>query len=110
MRATDEVVRFFSWPKSLPKKVRVVAAGRAHVLHCGEQHAAGAAGRIVDGLALLRVEDVDHQADDAARGVELAGLLVGGVGELLDQVLVGVADDVVADRRVAEGQAPRGAR
>ena len=36
----------------------------------------------------------DHQPHDAARRVELAGLLVGGVGELLDQVLVGLAEDV----------------
>ena len=38
----------------------------------------------------------DHQPHDAARGVELAGLLVGGVGELLDQVFVGLAEDVRA--------------
>jgi hypothetical protein len=64
---------------------RVAAASR-HMLDAGEQHAAGAAGGVVDGLALLRVEQVDHQPHHAARGVELAGLLVGGVGELLDQV------------------------
>ena len=74
-----------------------VAAGALHVLDRAEQHAAGAAGRVVDGLALLRVEDVDHHPDDAARGVELAGLLaLGDVGELADQVLVGVAEDVGA--------------
>ncbi len=35
-----------------------VAALVAHVRHGGKQHAARAAGRVVDGLALLRVEDV----------------------------------------------------
>ena len=80
-----------------------VAARALHVLDRPEQHAARAAGRVVDALALLRVEDVDHHPHDAARGVELAGLLaLGDVGELADQVLVGVAEDVGADRRVAE--------
>ena len=59
-----------------------VAARALHVLDRPEQHAAGAAGRVVDALALLRVEDVDHHADDAARRVELARLLaLGDVGE-----------------------------
>ena len=54
-------------------------------------------------LPFLRVEDVHHHAHDAARGVELAGLLaLGDVGELADQVLVGVAEDVGADGGVAE--------
>ena len=52
-----------------------------------EQHAAGTTCGVVDGLAFFRVEDFDHQAHHAARGVELARLLVGGVRELLDQVL-----------------------
>jgi hypothetical protein len=67
----------------LPKKVRGSPPTLAHVGDGGEQHAARAARRVVDGLALLRIEDVDHQAHDAARGVELARLLVRGVGELL---------------------------
>ncbi len=80
-----------------------VAARALHVLDGAEQHAARAAGRVVDALAFLRVEDVDHHPDDAARGVELAGLLaLGDVGELADQILVGVAEDVGADRSVAE--------
>ena len=52
-----------------------------HVLHGGQQHAAGTAGRVVDGLGFFGIEHVDHQPHDAARGVELAGLLVGGVGK-----------------------------
>ena len=80
-----------------------VAAGALHVLDRAEQHAARAAGRVVDALALLGVEDVDHHPHDAARRVELARLLaLGDVGELADQVLVGVAEDVGVDRRVAE--------
>ena len=57
---------------------------------------------IVDGLAFLRVEDVDHQPHDGARRVELARLLVRGVGELLDEVFVGLAEDVGLRRLVAE--------
>ena len=79
-------------PRLLPRR-----AGRRSM-----QHAAGAAGGVVDGLALLRVEDVDQHPDDRTRGVELARLLVREVGELLDQVLVGVAEHVGADGGVAE--------
>lgn len=50
----------------------------------------------------MRVEDVDQQSDDGARGVVLAGLLVRLVGEPLDQVLVGVAEHVRGDAGVAE--------
>ena len=83
----------------------VVAVVLLDVVDGLQQHAAGAAGRVVDGLALLGVEDVDHQPHDGARGVELAGLLVGGVGELLDQVFVGLAEDVGLRGLVAEADA-----
>jgi hypothetical protein len=43
MRATDEVVRFFSCPNSRSKKVRG-SPPRARMLDAGQQHAAGAAG------------------------------------------------------------------
>jgi membrane-associated protease RseP (regulator of RpoE activity) len=75
-----------------------------HVLDSGEQHAAGTAGRVVDGLAFAWVEHLDHQAHHAARGIELAGLLVGGVGEFLDQVFVGIADQVRLDVLITKGQ------
>jgi hypothetical protein len=74
------------------------------VLHGSQQHSAGAARRVVDGLGFLGIEHVDHQPHHAARGVELAGLLVGGVGELLDQVFVGVAKQIRVDVLVAERQ------
>ncbi len=53
----------------------------------------------------LRIEDVHHQPHHGARRVELAGLLVGGVGELLDQVFVGLAEDVGLRRLVAQRDA-----
>ena len=87
----------------LPEERARVAARALHVLDGAEQHAARAARRVVDGLAGLRVEQFHHHPDDAAGRVELAGLLaLGDVGELADQVLVGVAEDVRADRLVAE--------
>ena len=76
------------------------------MLDRAEQHAAGAAGRVVDALARLRIEQLDHHPHDAARRVELARLLPpGDVGELADQVLVGVAQDVGRDRGVAQRHA-----
>jgi hypothetical protein len=80
--------------EELAPQALYVAVLFLHVLDGGEQHAASAAGRVVDGLALAGVEHLDHQAHHAARGIELAGLLVGGVGELLDQVFVGIAQQV----------------
>ena len=80
----------------------------AQVGDAGEQHAAGAAGGIIDGLAGLHVEHLGHEVDDGAVRVELphfvrpsgslrlaisAALRFGGgvagvVGELLDEILM----------------------
>ena len=55
------------------------------VFYSAEQHAARAAGWIVDGFAFLGVEDLDHHAHNAARSVELASLVsTGDVSELTD--------------------------
>ena len=88
--------------EELAEECSRVAARLTHILHGRQQHAAGAAGRVVHGLALARVEDVHHQPHDAAGGVELPCLLVGRVSELLDQVLVRVAHHVVGDLPVAQ--------
>ena len=72
----------------------------------GEQHAAGAAGGVVDGLARLRLEHLGHQVDDGAVGVELGGGVAGVVGELLDQVLVALAQLVLG--QVGDGEFERG--
>ena len=68
-------------------RLRVTAA-RLDVLDDLDQHAAGATGRVVDRLALLRVKNVDQQRNHLTRSVVLAGLLVGLVGEPLDQIFV----------------------
>ena len=59
-----------------------------------DQHAARAAGRVVDAHACLRLDDLDQRADDLGGRVELAALLAGGVGEVFDQVFVGGAEQV----------------
>ena len=56
-----------------------------------DQHAAGAAGRVVDGVARLRLQNAHQHVHDFRRGEELARLGAGVVGELLDEVFVGVA-------------------
>ena len=65
-----------------------------------EQQRPGAAGRVVDGLVLARVradaDDLRHDARDLGRRVELALALAGLGGEVPHQVLVGVAEQVVA--------------
>ncbi len=81
-----------------------VAAGLADMVDRLDQHTARSAGRVVDRLALARIEDADHQIHHAARRIELARLLVGGVGEFLDQVFVGLAEYVGAGRPVAQRQ------
>ncbi len=73
----------------------------------GDQHAAGAAGGVVDRLARLGLEHQRHQVDERAVGVELLGGVAGVVGELLDQVLVAVAEFVlgqVRDRQDLAGE------
>jgi hypothetical protein len=61
-----------------------------------------AACRIVDALAFPGIEDVHHQPHDRARGVKLARLLVRQIRKLLDQVFVGLAENVGLRRLVAE--------
>jgi hypothetical protein len=64
---------------------------------------AGAAGGVVDALPLFGIEDVDHHPHDAAGRAELARFLaLRDVGELPDEVLVGVAESVGAGRGVAK--------
>ena len=64
------------------------------VLERLDQKAAGAAGRVEDRLAELWDSiDFDHEADDGARRVELAGV-AGGIAHLLEHRLVEMAESV----------------
>ena len=94
----------FLLAENLAKEGARVPSTSMNMLNGSQQHAAGATGWVVDRFPLLRIHDVHHQADNAARGVELAGFLVRGVGELLDEVLVGVTHHVGGDRCVADRQ------
>ena len=67
----------------------------AQVRDAGEQHAAGAAGGVVDGLAWLRLEHLGHQMDNGAVGVELGSGVAGVVGKFLDEVFVALAEFVL---------------
>jgi hypothetical protein len=80
----------------------VLAAAALHLDQRRDEHAAGAAGGVVDRFAGLGREQLRHQVDDGAVGVELGGGVAGVVGELLDQEFVGVAEFVlghVGDRQ-----------
>jgi hypothetical protein len=72
----------------------LVAAMLFDIVQRLEEHAAGPAGRIIDGFPGLGRKDADHQRDHGARGIELTGLLVGEVGKFLDQVFIGLAENV----------------
>lgn len=76
--------------------------GVFYVLNGGQQHASGTAGWVIDGLALTGVEHLNHQPHHTSRRVELARLLVGGIGKFLDQVLVRIAEQVGVDVVVSE--------
>ena len=71
-----------------------IAAGLLDELAADDEHAAGAAGGVIDAQARRGLEDADHQADDVARGVEVAALLARRLGEHVDQELVGRAEQV----------------
>src|SRR5437773_1958950 len=84
----------FFLAEDLPEEGSSIAPGKLHVFDGAKEHAAGAASRVVNALAGLRVEQVHHHPNDAPGRVELARLLpLGDVSELADQVLVGVAED-----------------
>ena len=76
------------------RQVARVAARLADVVAGLDQHAARADGGVVDAHARLGLDDLDHGAHHVGRGVELARLLARRVGEVLDQVFVGGAEQV----------------
>src|SRR5690606_11383438 len=87
----------------LPVDAVVVAALRADAVDALDQERAAAAGGVGDALAWLRVDELGDELADLGGGVELARFLAGAGGEVGDEVLVGVADDVlVADAAGAQ--------
>ena len=53
---------------------------------------------------LLWIEDAHHQLARRCGGVEFPGFAIGGVGELLDEVFVGITNDVAGHTLIAQGQ------
>ena len=90
------------------RQVARVAALPLDVVGALDQHAAGAGGRVADAHPFGGRQQIDDELDDHPRGVELPALLARVVGELLDQVLVGAAEQVglghsvVAERDLRE--------
>ena len=66
------------------------------------KHAACAGRRVVDALARPRPEHLGHQVHQCPVGVELLRRVAAVVGELLDEVLVGVAQLVLRHRDEAQ--------
>ena len=91
--------------EELSEHQAVVTTCLADVLHGLEQHATSTASWVIDGLARFRVEDADHELHDRTGRVELTGFLVGEVGELLDEVLVGITEHVVGHGCVRQAHA-----
>ena len=71
-----------------------VAAGLLDELPADDQHAAGAAGRIVNPHARAGFEHAHHQPNHVARGIEVTPLLARRLGEHVDQKFVGAAEQV----------------
>ena len=84
--------------RSCPWRAQVaqVSAMLPHVLGGVDEHAAGACRRVADAHPLFRLEQLNNEAHHGSGSVEFAALLAGVVGELVDQVLVGIAKDVAA--------------
>jgi len=58
------------------------------------EHPSGAAGRVVHTHARLGIDDLDKSADDISRRIKLSRFLSRRVGEKLDQILIGRAEQV----------------
>ena len=87
---------FFSTPRMHVLEALLVGGGLdvvlADVLDGAGEKAAGAAGGVEDVFAQLRVDALDHELGDGARGVVLAG--VAGALEVAQDLLVDVAEQV----------------
>ena len=89
---------------SVQDEVAHVTAVLGDVLRGVDEHAGRPRGRVADAHPLGRREQLDDQPHDRPRRVELAALLAGVVGEALDEVLVGVTDDIHRPRLALGGQ------
>ncbi len=67
------------------------------------EHAARAAGRVVD-LAVVRLDDLHDEADDRVRGEELSAEPALGHGEVREEVLVDEPEGVTGERARQRGE------
>ena len=79
---------------AVKRQVARIAPLPLDVVGAFDQHAAGAGGGVADAHPFARRQQLHDEPDHHPRRVELAALLAGVVGELLDQVLVGAAEEV----------------
>ena len=99
-QAVEQQVQFADGQRSqvalLPVEHQVadVAAPLLNVLGGIDQHPAGPGGWVADAHPLLRLQQLHYEPDDLSGRVEFAALLAGIVGELVNQVLVGIAQHV----------------
>ena len=73
----------------------------------GDEHAAGAAGGVVDAFARLRGQHLHHEMHHGAVGVELLSGVAAVIGEFLDEELIAVAQLIfrhVGEREVLAGE------
>ncbi len=82
-----------------------VAAVLLYIADALQQQAAGAAGPVADAHACFRLQHLGHEKTDLGGSVELAAGFARLTGEVADQVLIGVAEQVVGDVSTVEGLA-----
>ena len=75
-----------------------LAPAPLHLRKTGDEHAARAAGRIVNVFAWLRFEHLRHKVHKGAVGVELLRSMSTVVGKFLDEVFVAVTEFVFGHR------------
>ena len=73
-----------------------VGVGFEDVLVGRNQKPGRAAGRVKHGFGLLRIDDLDHEIDDVARGAELPGIALGT--EHGEQIFEGIAEAFASGR------------
>lgn len=72
----------------------LVAAMLFNIVQRLKEHTSCPAGRVVDSFPGFGRKDADHQCNHGAWGVEFTGFLVGQIGKIFDQVLIGLAENV----------------
>ena len=65
-----------------------------HIPDCFNQHTTGTCGGVIYCLTGLGCKQHDQQFDNGTRGIEFTGILLGEVGELLNQEFVSIAHDI----------------